>query len=120
MWHELWYETGGVLANDTTYDGVAISHTVSNLIAGTIYRIATRSANVVGFSEWSEYVELAASALPNAPAAISKVSSLSSKTEIQLDWDKVQNQDVQTTGYLLWMALNTQGSEGFVLIMNGT
>jgi hypothetical protein len=120
LWHEVWYETGGVLTNDTSYDGVATSHAISSLTAGTIYRIATRSSNVVGYSEWSEYLELAASALPAAPASIRKVSTSSSKTEIQLEWDKVANQDVPTTGYLLWMALNTQGSEGFVLIMNGT
>ena len=45
---------------------------------------------------------------------------MSSKTTIQLEWDKVPNQEIETTGYLLWMALNTRGSQEFVLIMNGT
>ena len=58
--------------------------------------------------------------LPPAPGSVRKVAPGSSKTSIQLEWDKVPDAQVGTTGYLLWMALNTRGSEDFVLIMNGT
>ena len=44
----------------------------------------------------------------------------SNKTSIFLEWDKVANQEVETTGYLLWMAANSKGSDTFVLVMNGT
>lgn len=78
--------------------------------------------NVADDSPWSEYLEKAASPLPDAPAADSmrKVTSLSSKTSIQLEWDKVADEAAKTSGYHLWMALNTRGSEEYVLIMNGT
>ena len=81
-----------------------------------------RSKNIEGYSLWSEYLELAASPLPAAPLAASmlKLSELSSKTSIQLQWSKVPDQAAKTSGYYLWMALNTRGSDDYVLIMNGT
>lgn len=81
-----------------------------------------RSKNLEGYSLWSEYLELAASPLPAAPLAATmlKLSDLSSKTSIQLQWSKVTDAAAKTSGYYLWMALNTRGSEDYVLIMNGT
>jgi hypothetical protein len=89
--HEVWTEEGGVLTKDSSYDGVSASHTLSGLTAGAVYRTAVRAENVVGFSDWSEYLEIAASELPAAPAAnsVRKIVSLSSKSSIYLEWDKV-------------------------------
>lgn len=120
--HEVWRESGGVLVQDTTYDGSSATHVFAGLTSGEVYRAAVRSLNGVAYSEWSAYLEVAASSLPPAPApgSVRKVAPGSSKTSIQLEWDKVPDAQVGTTGYLLWMALNTRGSEDFVLIMNGT
>jgi len=84
--HEVWTETGGVLTQDTSYDGVSPTHTLSGLSAGEVYRTAVRARNVVGYSDWSSYLEIAASELPPAPAAgsVRKVTTLSSKTSIFL------------------------------------
>lgn len=60
--------------------------------------------------------------MPTQPqlAEIRKNVTLSTKTSIYLEWTKVADQQVQTTGYLLWMAANPSGSANFTLIMNGT
>lgn len=74
------------------------------------------------YSEWSEHLEVAASPLPAVPAAMRKTTGLSTTSSIHLEWDKVAvaNGAIKTSGYYLWMALNTQGSDEYVLIMNGT
>jgi hypothetical protein len=76
----------------------------------------------VGYSGWSEYLEKAASSLPSAPAAgsLRKDVAGSSKTSILLEWDKVPDAEVGTSGYLLWMALNTRGSGEYALVLNAT
>jgi len=118
----VWRETGGTSVNDTAYGGSSLTHSLAGLTSGAIYRISIRSRNGEGYSAFSQYLELAASSLPAAPVAASlrKNVSLSAKTSIYLEWDKVPNQQVDTSGYLLWMASNAEGSEDFVLIMNGT
>jgi titin len=120
--HEIWREADGVPVQVTSYDGSSRVHTLSGLAAGAVYRIAVRSRNSEGYSAFSEFLEKAATSLPPTPASgsLRKVTGRSSKTSIYLEWDKVPDQDVQTSGYLLWMASNARGSEDFVLIMNGT
>jgi hypothetical protein len=81
----VWYESGaGSPIKSTSYAGSALTHSLSGLTTGAIYRIFVRSKNIEGYSLWSEYLELAASPLPAAPAAASmlKLSDLSSKTSI--------------------------------------
>lgn len=116
----MWYETGGSELEDTGYDGYSRYHTISGLTPGATYRISVRSRNDEGYSELSEYLEKAASSLPDAPSVVSKNTGLSSETSIYIEWDKVADEEVETTGYLLWMASNSQGSEEYVLIMNAT
>lgn len=58
--------------------------------------------------------------MPSAPTGLQKSSDKSTKTSIYLEWPKVANEQVDTSGYLLWMASNYEGSNEFVLIMNGT
>lgn len=105
---------------DTAYDGSSLAHTLAGLTPGTIYRISVRSRNVEGYSLYSEYLEMAATNLPGAPTGLQKSSDKSTKTSIYLEWPKVANEQVDTSGYLLWMASNYEGSNEFVLIMNGT
>lgn len=122
--YEVWRETGGASVKDSTYDGTSLLHTLSGLTPGAIYRISVRAANAAGESEFSELLEKAASALPAAPAdgSLTKSVTLSTKQSIYLQWAKVANQEVETSGYLLWMARNSnsEGSSEFVLTMNGT
>ena len=117
---EVWRESGGVEVQDTTYDGKSRFHTLSGLAAGSIYRISVRSSNAEGYSAFSEYLEKAASSLPAAPSAVAKNIGLSTETSIYLEWSKVADEAVETTGYLLWMASNPIGSEEWVLAMNAT
>lgn len=79
-----------------------------------------RSSNAEGYSGFSEYLEKAATSLPAAPATVTKSTELSTESSIHLSWDKVSDEAVETTGYLLWMASNPVGSEEFVLVMNAT
>mmetsp|Transcript_23476 Transcript_23476/g.36167 ORF Transcript_23476/g.36167 Transcript_23476/m.36167 type:complete len:102 (-) Transcript_23476:1746-2051(-) len=97
-----------------------MTRTVTGLTAGTVYRIYTIAHNDEGDSTQSDNLEKAATALPDAPGTITKVSSLSSQTSIALSWDKVADQDVETSGYYLWMAADSSGSSEFVIAMNGT
>lgn len=115
------------MAETLTGDGFSLAHDLTALTEGAIYRISVRSYNMVDlvnkdYSEWSEHLEVAASPLPAAPAAgkMTKTTSLSTKTSIHLKWDKVVDEAAKTSGYYLWMALNTRGSEEYVLMMNGT
>ena len=89
--HEVWLSSGGVLTQDTSYDGASPTHVVAGLAAGQVYRVSVRSLNSVAYSDWSPYLEAAASSLPSAPVAgsLRKDSRLSSKTTIMLEWDKV-------------------------------
>ena len=66
-----------------------MERTITGLTAGNVYRIYTISHNAEGDSDRSENLEKAATALPNTPGALRKVTSLSSKTSIALEWDKV-------------------------------
>lgn len=121
--HEVWAERdGGTLTEDTSYSGSGVAHTLPSLTTGSVYRIAVRSKNAEGYSEWSEYLSAAASPLPAAPVSLTKDQTKSSRTSIALQWPKVaaSGQTAVTTGYLLWMAINTVGSSDFALAMNGT
>ena len=118
--HEVWLETGGVEAEDTSYDGLSRFHTLSGLTSGAVYRISIRSLNAEGYSEFSELLEKAATNLPAAPSTVTKNIELSTESSIYLQWDKVADEEVETTGYLLWMASNPIGSEEWVLAMNAT
>ena len=97
-----------------------MTHTLAGLTPGAVYRISVRSRNVEGYSVYSEYLEKAATNLPTAPTGLQKSSEKSTKTSIYLHWPKVAKEQVDTSGYLLWMATNAEGSDEFVLIMNGT
>ena len=70
-------------------------------------------------SVYSDNLEKAASALPQAPTTIRKNSERSSKSSVYLEWDKVADQDVPTLGYVLLMSSDTKGSSEFVPIFNG-
>jgi hypothetical protein len=92
--YEIWSETDGISAEDSAYDGSARYHTLTGLTPGAVYRISVRSMNSEGYSEFSELLEVAASSLPPTPTSLRKVMSLSSKTSIYLEWDKVPDQEV--------------------------
>lgn len=65
----------------------------------------------------SSYLIKAASELPAKPTAIRKIDELSDKHSIALEWDAVPDNDLQTTGYQLFMA--PLGSRDFKLIYDG-
>jgi len=74
---------------DTSYDGSSRFHTLPGLTPGTIYRISVRSSNAEGYSVFSEYLEKAATSLPDAPATVTKSIELSTESSIYIQWNKV-------------------------------
>lgn len=65
-----------------TYGGVALTHTVTGLVAGVRYRFAIKAYNLVGYSDFSYYTLIAAAVLPSAPTLLWKDIAGSNKTAI--------------------------------------
>jgi hypothetical protein len=56
-------------------------------------------------------------AAPSAPTLLSKDSTTSNKTAITVEWSKVADTEIETSGYILYMA--EDGSEDFKAIYTG-
>ena len=73
--------------------------------------------NSVGESDRSDIVSFALSAFPIAPSNLIKVDQKSSLTSIFLEWDIVDDSQVNVIGYEVWMEESQNGD--FIRIYDG-
>lgn len=100
-----------------SFTGSTLTQTVSGLSPGVKYRFGITATNEIGESEISQFTIIAAASLPSAPTLITKDSSLSNKTAITVQWPKVPDTEIETIGYILYMA--EYGSELYSVVYNG-
>ncbi len=116
------FRDGGDYSTDVNipvadYLGVALTHVVSGLSSGKIYRFVVQAENAAGISLKSYETIIAAAELPPKPTFLEKDIALSNKTAIHVRWTKVPNTEIETTGYILSIA--EQGSLDFKVIYYG-
>lgn len=116
------FRDGGDYSTDvnipvTSYDGQALTHTVTGLTPGLKYRFVEQAENAAGKSVISYETIIVAAELPSKSSLIEKVTALSNKTSIHVKWSRVANTETETTGYLLKMA--EFGSSDFKVIYDG-
>ena len=93
--------------------------TVSNdsLTPGTLIYFQYTAVNSVGESDLSSEVSYALASYPDAPTNVIKVDELSSVDSIYLQWDIVEDYEVNVIGYRVWMESDQNGQ--FVLVYDG-
>ncbi len=99
--YELHRDDGNQGTYNKVYEGMSSIVTLDTttdpgLSLGKVYRFIVRSHNVKGYSEYSPVVSAAFADLPAKPAAPTKITYLSTKTSIAVEW--VLNTDVQLPG----------------------
>lgn len=89
---------------------MAMQHTltfaVDGIITGKIYSLRTRSMNVMGYSDYSEVLYIAASSPPAQPATPQVQYSLSNRTSLFVSWELNDDGIVpggQIAGYILYI-----------------
>jgi len=101
----------------TTYTDNSMSHTLDS-VADTLtpyaeYRFRMKAENAYGSSDWSEEVVVALAPLPSAPAAVTKVQSLSTKTSMKVAWTAPA--DIEPiTGYKLYLTDPKEGTTALI------
>lgn len=56
------------------------------LVSGRVYKIKLRASNQIGFSDYSDVVEIAMASAPSKPNPPTKIYDLSSETSITVQW----------------------------------
>lgn len=110
----------------TNYDGVSPSYTLhvatdTFLIPGTIYDIRFRAKNLIGYSDYSDYLRQALNSIALAPANLRRVEKQCTKSQIVVTWDQVADGIMpggEIRGYFLYMANGSAGS--YYMVYNGT
>jgi hypothetical protein len=121
------YVDGGSLASqvftrNTRYDGSSSTFVVDipndSLTAGEKYRFVTTATNDQGESSYSQEVRAAVSDLPAKPAGLTRSTTLSTRTQLQINWAVEPDTQVPITGYILeWDNGEAEGT--FVELWNG-
>lgn len=82
---------GNTFVTAGTFDASLDTHTLTTgsdgLISGQIYYFRVKAVNEKGSSLWSFITQVVCEALPNPPAAIRKIDSLSTLNSMYIEWD---------------------------------
>ena len=106
--YEIYRDAGDGLTEVVTlvYTGVAGNYQVTGLTSGSIYRFATLAKNTEGSSPKSELTIIAAASLPSQPINIVRNNALTNETALVIEWDRVADTEIPTTGYILEQAVH--------------
>jgi hypothetical protein len=102
----------------SAYDGSSTTYKVDGLSSGKIYRFSVKANNSEGDSPVSELAIFAAASLPTQPTIITKNTTMSSETKLNVQWPRVPDTEIPTSGYILEMA-EKYGSQNFTAIYSG-
>lgn len=86
------------------------------MTAGKLYHFYLTATNEIGTSDPSDEVGRWAASLPSKPTQLRR-GSLSTRTQIQLEWDIHLDNAIQVTGYILEADVERNGR--FDVIWNG-
>jgi hypothetical protein len=92
-----------------------MTHTLTDLVLGLVFKIAIVAINNEGVSDQSNYVLIGATEIPQPTSSLFKTSG--EKTSITIEWERVVETAMPITGYLLQVA--DFGSVDFQTIFNG-
>jgi len=99
------------------YNGVDLTYTVTSLTPGVMYRFSVQAQNDAGMSPVSYETIVVAAQLPQPPTTLQKITALSNKTSIAVQWTASPDTETETTGYILYMA--QAGSQNFSVVYYG-
>lgn len=117
VWRDLGDNLSELATKETNYDGKSLQYQLTGLTPGVTYKIASLAFNSEGSSPLSYYVSIAATSLPDAPAALFKDPLKSTNSSVHIYWDRVADKEMPTTGYILQAAI--LGSQNFETIYDG-
>jgi len=117
--YELWRDEGLINSAFSSIQSFAaaggsaanlLEHTVSvaqdGLIIGRIYTFKFRTANTVGWSEWTDVLRVGLADRVKSPANLRADLELTTATSVSLEWDMVLDAHIVTQGYFVEMLLD--------------
>ena len=112
--YELWMDDGygTAFSQVTGYTDNSMAHTISSgLLSGRIYSFKFRSANSVGYSEFSGLTRYAIALPPGKPTTPTKDMARSTQTSIFVTWSESAATQVPILGYKLYISKGTSEYE---------